>query len=179
MHAHKLSPCPYSPHPMNRRTVRIDALQSTSGCSWHSRSKSGSSNRSLPSLVFSDADEGDSEDESNLDEIHARADSDALTLTNLKILSVEKFGTRHFDEMKSHYITAPAERNGIKIEIRRGLMVVKKVSTHSPLFGMLLKYDIISSKSHPVLCTSSTAENSLRLPLTLGFLLSQQLMILI
>lgn len=139
-----LSPCPYSPHPMNRRKVRIDRLASSSGCKHHTSSKSGSSTRSLPSLVFSDVDDADSGDESDADNVNARADSDALTVANLKMLSVDKYGTKDFDSMKSHYITAPSEA-AVRLEIRRGLMLVKKVPRHSPLFGMVMKHDIIST----------------------------------
>ena len=67
-------------------------------------------------------------------------------MANLRLLAREKFGSIDaFDEMKSHYITTPAGCVGVKLEVRRGLILVKKVSRRSPLFGMLHKYDIVST----------------------------------
>jgi hypothetical protein len=104
-----ISKCPYSPHPINRQTVRIEtASLKSSRCASHNRKKSGSSStRSLPSLVFSDVDDDDSGDESDADTVHVRTDVDSLTVANLKMLAADKFGNEDFDEMKSHYITEP------------------------------------------------------------------------
>lgn len=98
----------------------------------------------MPSLIYqSDTDE--SGDESDADAGLLRADADSLTVANLKMLAVEKFGTRDFDEMKTHYITAPSENVRVKLEIRRGLVIVRNISKQSPLYGMLHKHDIIST----------------------------------
>ncbi|KAL3782937.1 hypothetical protein ACHAWO_011386 [Cyclotella atomus] len=143
----ELSKCPYSPHPINRQVVRIDtASLRSSGRASHNRTKSSSScTRSLPSLVFSDVDDYDSGDESDADAVHVRADVESLNVANLEMLAVDKFGSKKFDEMKSHYITAPPGVKMVYFELRRGLMVVKKVSRQSPLFGMLQKHDIITT----------------------------------
>lgn len=142
------SPCPYSPHPQNRNLNSYRATLASER-TLHQRTRSTSSScRSLPALIWcSDTDESDgSVDETEItDETISRADAHALSLENLKKLSVAKFGNAYVSQIKHKYITAPPGDGGIKLEIRHGLVVVKKISIHSPLFGILDKYDIIST----------------------------------
>jgi hypothetical protein len=144
----KMGACPYSPHPANRRSLIMKSFirAPESECALHRRTESIGSSTSVPSLIYySDLDDSDG-DESDVDMVDECADSNALTMANLRFLAREKFGCIDaFDEMKSHYITTPAGSDGVKLEVRRGLILVKKVSRRSPLFGMLQKYDIVST----------------------------------
>ncbi|KAL3796299.1 hypothetical protein HJC23_008619 [Cyclotella cryptica] len=139
-------PCPYSPHPKNRK---LNCYRATlaSECTHNNTTRSTSySCRSLPALIYySDTDESDCSVDDNADETILRADANALSLENLERLAIAKFGTSHLSQIKHQYITAPSGDAGVKLEIKQGLIVVKKISIHSPLFGILHKYDIIST----------------------------------
>lgn len=123
-------PCRYSPHPQNRKqSVGFNNI------------------RSLSSLILlSDNDAEESGNESDADKVLDRADVSSLSLENLHHLSFDKYGSANFDEIKHQCITAPAVVDtGVNLEVRHGLIVVKRVSKRSPLFGMLQKFDIISA----------------------------------
>jgi hypothetical protein len=96
-------------------------------------------------ICYSDSDDSDGSVDEITDETIPRADADALSLENLEKLAIAKFGNAHVSQIKHKYITAPPGDAGIKLEIRHGLVVVKIISIHSPLYGILHKYDIIST----------------------------------
>ena len=138
------SPCPYSPHPANRRLSSMNSSMraSESAQALHQRTSSIGSNTSEPSLVhYSDLDDSDG-DEDEADACFA--DSNALTKVNIRLLANEKNGSNDaFYNIRCHYITTPAGCVGVKLEVRHGLLLVKKVPRQSPLFDVLHKYDIV------------------------------------
>lgn len=141
-------PCPYSPHPKNRKLNSYRATLA-SECTLHKRTRSRSTTpscRSLPALIYnSDTDDSDCLVDEITDQTISRADANALSLENLEKLAIAKFGKAQVSQIRHQYITAPPGDAGVKLEIRHGLIVVKKISIHSPLLGILHKYDIIST----------------------------------
>ena len=139
-------PCPYSPHPKNRKLYASKATLA-SECTLHNSHRSTSSScKLLPALIYhSDTDESYCSEDENTDESISRANANALSLESIEKLAIAKFGTPHFSQIKHQYITAPPGDAGVRLEIRHGLIVVKKISIRSPLFGILCKYDIIST----------------------------------